>query len=64
MESVRTLILSLDSITDDAEFVKRAVEVRDELDKLRAQLTELPESARALAEAQVAAFFNGLLPTP
>jgi hypothetical protein len=63
MESVRALILSLDSITDDAEFVKRAVEVRDELDKLRAQLTELPESARALAEAQVAAFFNGLLPT-
>jgi len=60
MEHVRMLVAGLQEIGDDRVLAQRALEVADEIDRLKADILKLPASARALAEVQVAAFFNGL----
>lgn len=60
LEHVRILVSGLQEITDDRVLAQRALEVGDEIERLKADLLKLPKAARALAQVQIAAFFNGL----
>lgn len=60
LEHVRTLVAGLTQIGDDRILTQRALEVRDEIEKLKADILHMPRAARALAETMLAALFTGL----
>lgn len=60
LRSVRERIAELSQIQDDQVLRQRAGEMVGELERLKADITKLPKSAQALAQAQVAALFSGL----
>lgn len=60
LQLVRERVAALMQISDPNLLRQRAVELSDEIEKLKADILKQPKAARALAEIQTAALFTGL----